>query len=155
MSIRLAESDQDIAACFPVMHQLRTHLTSDTFLSRVRSQQKVGYLLAYVEAGGRPVAVAGFRILETLGSGRFLNVDDLVTLDTERSQGHGARLLKWLIDWAEAESCQRLELDSAMRRKDAHRFYEREGMVTSAYRFAISVGEPSVYSVEKASPGTL
>lgn len=147
MSIRLAESDREIAACFPVMHQLRPHLTPESFLSRVRSQQEVGYLLAYVEDHGHPVAVAGFRILETLGSGRFLNVDDLVTLDTERSKGYGAHLLKWLIGWAEAESCQRLELDSAMRRKDAHRFCEREGMTTSAYRFAISVGEPSVYSV--------
>ena len=134
------------------MHQLRPHLTPDTFLSKVRSQQQAGYLLAYVESEGHPVAVAGFRIMETLGSGRFLNIDDLVTLDTERSKGHGSGLLRWLIDWAEAESCQRLELDSAMRRKDAHRFYEREGMVTSAYRFAISVGEPSVYSVDRSSP---
>ncbi len=126
------------------MRQLRPHLTPYSFLSRVRSQQEAGYRLAYVQSQGRPVAVAGFRILETLGSGRFLNVDDLVTLDTERSKGHGAHLLEWLIRWAEAESCQRLELDSAMHRKDAHRFYEREGMATSAYRFAISIGKPAV-----------
>ncbi len=141
MSIRLANTDQEIAACFGVMHQLRPHLTPDTFLSRVRSQQQAGYVLAYVESDGRPVAVAGFRILETLGSGRFLNVDDLVTLDTERSRGHGATLLKWLISRAEAESCGRLELDSAMRRRDAHRFYEREGMEASAYRFAVTLGK--------------
>ena len=143
MSIRLAKSDQAIAACFAAMHQLRPHLTPDSFLSRVRSQQEAGYCLAYVESQGHPVAVAGFRILETLGSGRFLNVDDLVTLDSERSKGHGTRLLKWLIGWAEAESCGRLELDSAMQRKDAHRFYEREGMGISAYRFAISLGKRS------------
>ena len=79
----------------------------------------------------------------TLGSGRFLNVDDLVTLDSERSKGHGARLLKWLIGWAGAESCGRIELDSAIQRKDAHRFYERDGMGISAYRFAISLGKRS------------
>ena len=143
MDIMLAESDQEIGACFEVMHQLRPHLTPDTFLSRVRSQQEVGYRLAYVEEEGRPVALAGFRILETLGSGRFLNVDDLVTLDSERSKGHGALLLNWLFRQAEAESCQRLELDSALRRKDAHRFYEREGMAISAYRFAITIDEPA------------
>ena len=140
MNIQLANSDQEIAACFPVMHQLRPHLTPESFLSRVRSQEAAGYLLAYIESETRPVAVAGFRILETLGSGRFLNVDDLVTLDSERSKGYGANLLRWLIRWAEAESCQRLELDSALRRKDAHRFYEREGMAASAYRFAITIG---------------
>ena len=70
MSIRQADSDEEIAACFPVMHQLRPHLTPDSFRARVRSQQRAGYRLAYVEADGRPVAVAGFRILETLVSGR-------------------------------------------------------------------------------------
>ena len=87
MSIRLAKSDQEIASCFELTHQLRPHLTPDTFLSRVRSQQEAGYLLAYVESQGQPVAVAGFRILETLGSGRFLNVDDLVTLVVSDSRG--------------------------------------------------------------------
>lgn len=139
MDIKLANTDEEIAACFPVMHQLRPHLTRESFLLRVRSQEAAGYLLAYVESETGPVAVAGFRILETLGSGRFLNVDDLVTLESERSKGHGASLLRWLVRWAEAESCGRLELDSALRRKDAHRFYEREGMAASAYRFAITL----------------
>ena len=141
MDIKLANTDEEITVCFPVMHQLRPHLTRESFLLRVRSQEAAGYLLAYVESETGPVAVAGFRILETLGSGRFLNVDDLVTLDSERSKGHGASLLRWLIHWAEAESCGRLELDSALRRKDAHRFYEREGMAASAYRFAITLSK--------------
>jgi GNAT superfamily N-acetyltransferase len=79
------------------------------------------------------------RILEPLVSGGFLNVDDLVTLDSERSKGHGARLLKWLIGQAQAEGCQGLELDSGVERKDAHRFYEREGLKICAYHFEISV----------------
>ncbi len=144
MSIRFANSDEEITACFPVMHQLRPHLTTDGFLARVRSQEPGGYRLAYVEANGRPVAVAGFRILETLVSGRFLNVDDLVTLDTERSKGHGAQLLRWLLDQAQVEGCRGLELDSGVQRKDAHRFYEREGLKVRAYHFQISLGEPAV-----------
>ena len=144
MTVRLAESDQEIAACFPVMHQLRPHLAAAWFLSRVRSQEQAGYRLAYVEANGRPVAVAGFRILETLVSGRFLNVEDLVTLDTERSKGHGAELLRWLVRRGEAESCEHLELDSGVQREDAHRFYEREGLRVLAYHFETPVGKPAV-----------
>lgn len=143
MTVRLASSDQEIAACFPVMRQLRPHLTADAFLSRVRSQARAGYRLARLEVDGRPVAVAGFRIVETLVSGRILNVDDLVTLDGERSKGHGAALLRWLLRRAEAESCERLELDSGVHRKDAHRFYEREGLRVRAYHFEIPVGRPA------------
>jgi GNAT superfamily N-acetyltransferase len=142
-STRIADTDAEIAACFQVMHQLRPELTPDGFLERVRSQQRDGYRLAYVEAGGRPVAVAGFRILETLVSGRFLNVDDLVTLDTERSKGHGALLLAWLLARAQAQECQGLELDSGVQRKDAHRFYEREGLKVYAYHFQIPVPKPT------------
>jgi GNAT superfamily N-acetyltransferase len=143
MGIHLASSDEEIAACFPVMHQLRPHLTPDAFLARVRSQERAGYRLAYLDADGRPVAVAGFRILETLVSGRFLNVDDLVTLDSERSKGHGARLLEWLLDRARTEGCQGLELDSGVQRKDAHRFYERAGLKICAYHFEHSLGKPA------------
>lgn len=144
MSIHFASSDDEIDACFPVIHQLRPHLTPDGFRTRVRSQERAGYRLAYVVASGRPVAVAGFRVLETLVSGRFLNVDDLVTLDTERSKGHGAQLLRWLLDRAKAEGCQGLELDSGVQRKDAHRFYEREGLRVCAYHFETPVAKPAV-----------
>jgi GNAT superfamily N-acetyltransferase len=139
MGIHLASSDQEIAACFPVVHQLRPHLTPDAFLARVRSQQPAGYRLAYLEAGGRPVAVAGFRVSECLASGRFLYVDDLVTLDAERSKGYGARLLAWLLDQARAEGCEGLELDSGIQRKNAHRFYEREGLTIRSYHFEIEI----------------
>ncbi len=142
VSIRIAESDEEIAACFPVMQQLRPRLTPDSFRSRVRAQERAGYRLAYVEAGGRPVAVAGFRVQETLVSGRFLNVDDLVTLDSERSRGHGSRLLRWLRDRAAAEGCAVVELDSGVQRKDAHRFYQREGLEIVAYHFAVALERP-------------
>jgi GNAT superfamily N-acetyltransferase len=142
MGIRVASTDEEIAACFPVMQQLRPKLTPASFLAQVRSQETAGYRLAYVESDGRPVAVAGFRILETLVSGRFLNVDDLVTFESERSKGHGARLLRGLIERAQADGCQGLELDSGVQRKDAHRFYEREGLRIVAHHFQIAVGKP-------------
>ncbi len=135
MSIRLAETDGEIAACFPVMQQLRLHLNAETFVARVRSQERAGYRLAWVEAEGRPVAVAGFRILEMLATGRFLYVDDLVTLESTRSRGHGATLLRWLLQRAAAEDCVSLQLDSGVQRKDAHRFYEREGLRIVSYHF--------------------
>ena len=36
MPVRLAEPDADIAACFPVMAQLRPHLDAADFVPRVR-----------------------------------------------------------------------------------------------------------------------
>ncbi len=136
MNIAIAESDEGIVACYPVMHELRPHIGADDFLAQVRRQQAAGYRLACVEAQGEVVAVAGFRLGENLAWGRFLYVDDLVTLASRRSEGHGARLLDWLRDYGRREGCAQLHLDSGLQRTDAHRFYLREGMTKASYHFA-------------------
>ncbi len=138
MTIRIADSDAERAACFPVMRELRTRLGEEEFLRRVRAQERDGYRLAYVQEDGRPVAVAGFRLGENLAWGRFLYVDDLVTLASERSRGHGTALLAWLWERALAEGCESLHLDSGVERVDAHRFYEREGLARTSFHFGRS-----------------
>ena len=92
-SIHIADTDERIARCFPVMRELRTHLAEPEFVPRVRRQQAGGYRLAYLEDGARVCAVAGFRLIDNLVHGRVLYVDDLVTDASLRSQGHGKALL--------------------------------------------------------------
>ena len=135
MQPRIAETDAEIEACFPVMQELRPHLRKEEFLPRVRAQAASGYRLAYLEVDGRPVAVAGFRFGENLAWGKFLYIDDLVTASAFRSKGYGATLLRWLHDLARANGCRELHLDSGVQRTDAHRFYTREGMQISSYHF--------------------
>jgi GNAT superfamily N-acetyltransferase len=136
MEIHIAQSDAEIAACYPIMRELRPHITDESFVSRVRTLEKSGYRLAYCQGPEGPVAVAGFRLGESLSWGRFLYVDDLVTLQNKRSRGFGAALLSWLTELAAREGCSQLHLDSGIQRKDAHRFYEREGMQLTGYHFA-------------------
>jgi len=144
MNIRIATTDAEIAACYPVMRELRPHIAEDQFVSRVRSQEKCGYRLAFVQGPDCVVAVAGFRVGENLAWGRFLYVDDLVTLPAQRSKGYGAVLLSWLKERAATEGCLQLHLDSGIQRKDAHRFYEREGMAMTSLHF--------VQNIEPKSP---
>lgn len=139
MSIRIASSDHEIAACYPAMSELRPHIPQHQFVSRVRSQEKAGYQLVFVVETDVVVAVAGFRMGESLSWGRYLYVDDLVTLPAHRSKGHGAKLLTWLKQYAANEGCSQLHLDSGIQRKDAHRFYEREGMTLAGFHFVVNI----------------
>ena len=139
VTIRLAESDAQIARCFPVMLELRPHLVGDTFVRLVRAMQKEGYLLAGLEAGGEVRAVAGFRINVLLARGKNLYVDDLVTSEASRSHAYGATLLQWLIQYARDADCDSFDLDSGVHRFRAHRFYFREGMHVGAYHFTLSL----------------
>ncbi len=47
MSIQQAQSDEQIALCFPVLHKLRPQLTEADFLPRIRRQNETGYKLVY------------------------------------------------------------------------------------------------------------
>lgn len=136
MNIGIASTEAEIAACYPVMRELRPHITEGHFLSLFLKQDIPNYRLAFVRAPEGVVAVAGFRVGENLAWGRFLYVDDLVTLPAHRSKGYGSQLLSWLKAFAVKEGCLQLHLDSGMQRKDAHRFYEREGMTAAGLHFA-------------------
>lgn len=136
---RLAETDEEIARAFPVMHQLRPHLEEAAFVPRVRRVQQSGFYLALLEDDGRVVAAAGFRFIENLFSGRILYVDDLVTDAGARSRGYGKTLLHWLVDRARAAGCQSFELDSGVQRFDAHRFYLTNRMLISSHHFRFSL----------------
>ena len=136
--IALATTPREISRCYYVMRALRTHLTDrKEFVEQVRRQQRSGYRLAFVEASGEVRAVAGYRCIEWLFSGRFLYVDDLVTRENDRSAGYGDRLMDWLVQEARKQKCNSLELDSGVQRFDAHRFYFRKRMKISSYHFSL------------------
>ena len=138
--IAIAKTPEEIRRCFPVMRELRTHFTdADKFLERVQRQQKEGYQIAFVESEGEVRAVAGYRFLESLFSGKNLYVDDLVTREADRSKGFGANLLDWLIEHARERGCETVELDSGVQRFDAHRFYFSKRMSISSYHFRIKL----------------
>jgi GNAT superfamily N-acetyltransferase len=138
--IAIAKTPEEIRHCYPAMRELRTHLTSEQeFVGRVQRQQKEGYQLAFLETDGKVCAVAGYRFLESLFSGKNLYVDDLVTRDRDRSRGFGGQLLDWLIEQARANNCETLELDSGVQRFDAHRFYFSKRMSISSYHFRIKI----------------
>ena len=134
-TVQIAETPAEISACYAVMAQLRPQYAQSEFMAQVQRQMNDGYRLASLSADGTVQAVAGFRLLENLAWGRFLYVDDLVTDQNSRSQGHGKTLLAWLTEHARHLGCAQLHLDSGAHRKDAHRFYLREGMENAGFHF--------------------
>lgn len=139
MLVKSATTDADIARCFPVMVQLRPHLTSDTFLQKVKKNAAAGFKLAYVEVDDEVRAVAGYRISDNLAWGHFLYVDDLVTDERVRSTGCGGFLFDWLVDQAKQNKCEQFHLDSGVQRFGAHRFYLNKRMDITSHHFALKL----------------
>ena len=138
LDLRPVENEAAISACWPVMRQLRPHLLSDAeFAARWRRQAASGYRLVALWRGGRPVALAGFRVQENLVYGPHLYVDDLVTDEAARGGGHGARLIAWLAEEGRRLGCARLVLDTPLTNVLGHRFYYRCGLLATALRFGL------------------
>ena len=136
----IAATPEAIRRCHAVMKELRPHIhNAERFIERVQRQQKRGYILAYAESDGEVRAVAGYRFLESLHSGKFMYVDDLVTRGTDRSLGFGGQLVDWLVQQAREQGCENLELDSGVQRFDAHRFYMIKRMNISSYHFRLKI----------------
>ncbi|MNG93272.1 aminoalkylphosphonic acid N-acetyltransferase [compost metagenome] len=135
-ALRPLDSTHDLCSAFPVMQQLRPHLTSEAdFVSRIERMRVEGYRLIGAYDSGVLVALAGYRLQENLVYGAFLYVDDLVTAEAQRGGQWGSRLLQALERLARASGCARLVLDTGLANARAQRFYFREGLLTGALRF--------------------
>ncbi len=133
--IKIAETDNEIADCFPTMQELRPELVKTAFVPLVRELMHGGFQLAYLREQQQVACVAGFRISKNLFLGKHLYIDDLSTLDSHRSKGHGEKMMIWLRDLAKAKGCNAIHLDSGVQRHRAHKFYLNRNMVISSYHF--------------------
>ncbi|MEY8709404.1 GNAT family acetyltransferase [Mangrovibacter phragmitis] len=125
MRIAHYDTPEELARCYTLMCELRCKLKSKAqFISQVQRQQKQGYRLSGMEQNGKPVALAGYRLLENFIHGRFCYVDDLVTARTARRQGFGADLLNNLAVVAREYGCSRMVLDTAVSNTQAQAFYQ-------------------------------
>ncbi len=137
--IAIAKTDDEIQNCYAVMAQLRPHIEPDEFLQKVKRQAEIsGYQLAYL-TDGEVKAVGGLRISEWLSGGKFLEIEDLVAKDGERSKGYGGELFDWIVEFAKQEKCSQIKLVSHVKRFDAHRFYLNKRMIIQAHYFSMTL----------------
>ncbi|KAB2912641.1 MAG: GNAT family N-acetyltransferase [Hyphomicrobiaceae bacterium] len=137
LEFRHANSRTEIAACYPVMRELRPRLTGEKeFVERIERQMAAGYRLLAAWDGPRAIGLAGYRPEENLIYGSFIYVDDLVVVGAGRSKGIGGRLLDGV-----SNECRRLDipmlvLDTAIDNSLGQRFYFRHGMLARGLRFS-------------------
>jgi GNAT superfamily N-acetyltransferase len=116
--------EDDLASAYEVVVQLRSHLSLDEFVERVRRKKALGYRLLGAFVEGHLVAVAGMRPVETLARGRHIHLDDLVVRSEERGKGYGRSLLSAVEEAATEDGRGGIFLDS---RREVIGFYERLG----------------------------
>jgi GNAT superfamily N-acetyltransferase len=133
MHVQVA-TEKDIPKLIPALLELRPHRTTEEMHEMIPIQFREGFQLIYVGDDTMAYAVAGFRTLHFLFSGKTLYVDDLVTHSQHRRNGYGSMLMKWMKQYAIDHGFEHFSLDSGFQRKDAHRLYLNEGLEISSFQ---------------------
>ena len=139
VEIREITDESGLRQAWPVMQQLRPHLSEQQFIDLVAVMRPESFRLAALFDNDNCVAVTGFRIQHYLHRGKNLYVDDLVTDTALHGRGYGKALLDWLKLEAARQGCDNLHLDSGTQRLGAHAFYFAQNMKISSFHFVVDI----------------
>src|SRR5690242_9881296 len=94
--IFVIENETDLKRCYPVIKELRPHLSLDEYIEIYNQAHAAdGYEIVALENQGQIHAVMGYRFLSDFVRGKHVYIDDLVSTESARSKGFGAELLKF------------------------------------------------------------
>jgi GNAT superfamily N-acetyltransferase len=127
----------DLERCYPVMKELRPHLSYEDYISIYEESKAAdGYQIVAIEQDDKILAVMGYRFLSDYVRDKHVYVDDLVSTESSRSQGLGAELLEFAEDIARKNNCKSLRLCTGIENERGIKFYDRNGWTKRAYAFS-------------------
>ncbi|RXJ04259.1 GNAT family N-acetyltransferase [Anaerobacillus alkaliphilus] len=126
MNIVEITTEQQWKEAYPVMNELRTHLSEEEYFQLLRDMVPQGYRMFALYNNDQIVALTGIIQLANFYNFKHIYVYDLITKETERSKGYGEKLLSYIHQLASELGCQSVALSSGLQRIDAHRFYEEK-----------------------------
>lgn len=135
-TIKPIESPRELDDSFPVMNQLRTDLTLDTYRELVAAMRPQGYELFALYADDTIVSLAGIEVRVNLYLEKHVFIYDLVTCADHRSNGYGEMLIHFVHEYARDQGAHYVALESGLARTEAHRFYlDKTGYTITSYSF--------------------
>jgi len=114
----------ELEQVFPIVSQLRPHLSMDEYIEITKGMAYNGYQIFCVFENGEIVSYAGIAILKNLYYGEHIWVYELVTDESKRGRGYGKMLLSYIEKFAKDNSLNCVALSSGLQKEDAHKFYE-------------------------------
>ncbi|MFF2754415.1 GNAT family N-acetyltransferase [Psychrobacillus sp. NPDC058041] len=121
MQIKILETNEDWKSAYPLIQQLRPHLSEDRYSELLKQMPTYQ---GWVIVDGTYKAFIGFEERLNFYNEKHLFVLDFVTNENERSKGYGESLMNALFKYAKEYHFAYVALESGLERYDAHRFYE-------------------------------
>lgn len=129
------EDSSELRKVFEVIHQLRTHINLEQYVSLLAQMKHEAYELWVYEEGSEIKGAMGIRSYTDFVRGTHLYIDDLVVNEAHRSQKIGAQLLAFAEDEAKRRKIPSLRLACALSNTGGMKFYEREAWAKRSYNY--------------------
>lgn len=132
----VAKNHAELEKCFPVMKELRPHLSFEDYISIYEdAHRNNGFEIVAIEEDNKILAVMGYRILSDYVRGKHIYVDDLISSESVRSKGLGSELLKYVEGVAKELNCTTLRLCTGIENDRGVKFYEKNGWTKRAFAY--------------------
>lgn len=142
MRVETVKTDDDILKCRSVIQALRPFLTDDIYPEAVKKTLADNRQIIFIANDhNEAAAVAVFETGYNLFRGKYIYIDDLSTLPSQRGKGYAGMLLDWIFDYAKVEGFNEVHLDSGVNagRTDAHRLYLNKRFQVASLHFTAKV----------------
>jgi GNAT superfamily N-acetyltransferase len=130
---------KELDTAYEIVKELRCELDYSEFEDLIYDMRHQEYKMFGIFEKERLVTYAGVSILVNLYHKRHLYLYDLVTTSSLQCRGYGKKMMEYLYDYAAISQCENLVLSSALHKKEAHSFYEKEGFNKKSYLFVKSL----------------
>jgi GNAT superfamily N-acetyltransferase len=135
MELRKLSTVEEMLPHFRLVQQLTPALTALEYPEMLQAMVPHNYAMVAAFDGPRCLGLSGYWIGHKLYCGKYLEVDNFVVDEPERSTGVGEALLKWMENEAATQGCRLLMLDAYVENYKAHRFYYRQGFHARGFHY--------------------
>ncbi len=136
-------TEKDIKSTYEVMYQLRPEYTDPNlyvkFVQHLMLNENYKLTALYtLDSGENCVGVIGYQIKERLYPGKFMYIADIVVDSKMRNKGLGSILINYVEKQAlEIPGVKAVILESAINRKQTHKFYQKRGYEIKSFSFRL------------------
>lgn len=136
IDIKDFSSRDEIISAFPIIHQMYSKMNKDIYISYIDDMTKGNnYNMIGAYNNNKLVGIASYWVLTRFYCGKYIQIGNMVVDKNFRSNGIGAKLLKYVENKGRELGCQRYILDSYTENKKSHKLYFKEGFYVEGLHF--------------------
>lgn len=125
----------EMMATFSVIQELYPLLTMEEYRTELSFMVNHNYSQVVVKDKGLILGVSGVWIGNKLWCGKYLEIDNIVVSEKNRSKGVGKKMIAYIETKARDLKCNMMALDSYTTNFKAHKFFYNQGFSPKGFHF--------------------